>query len=132
MFDEYDFLDLFYQEMLAAGHARNLVSLNVDPKMVGNIYENSSVSVTEDHLRKMADVCLANSWVEHTVISNKYGCLQLTTTGFGVVKSKRKQKELLNKRNNLKKASDYIVDHKGIFILLSLVVTAVVGFLSTI
>ena len=129
-FDEYDFLDLFYQEMLAVGHARNLVRLSVDAKMVEDIYENTTVSVTEEHLQKLADICLANSWLEHTVMGTKYGHLQLTTTGFGVVKSKRKQRELLDNRGFLKKTSDYIEDHKGLFVLMGLLI-AIAGLLIT-
>lgn len=122
-FDEYDFLDLFYQEMLSAGRARNLIRLSVNARMVEDIYEKSAISVTEDHLKKMSDICLANSWVEHTTIgTGQYGNLQLTTIGFGVVKSKQKQKELLSNRSYFKKASDYIEDHKGLFILLGLLI----------
>jgi hypothetical protein len=126
-FDEYDFLGLFYQEMLTNGHAHNLVRLSVDARMVEGIYEKSHHSVTEDELHRLADICLANGWVKQTVVgAGKHGHLQLTTQGFGVCKSKQKQQEMLKSRSLLKKVSDYIEVHKGLFVLLGFVV-AVIG-----
>jgi len=128
-FDEYDFLDHFYQEMLRVGQARNLIRLSVNARMVEEIYKKSAISVTENELQKMADICLANSWVEHTAMGvGQYGNLQLTTTGFGVAKSKQKKTELLNNRSVFKKVSDYIEDHKGLFILLGFMI-AIAGLL---
>jgi hypothetical protein len=123
-FDEYDFLNLFYRKMVRVGQAHNLIRLSVNARMVEDVYEESVISVTENHLQEMSDICLANSWVEHTTMgTGQYGNLQLTTTGLGVAKSKRKQIELLNNRSFFKKISDYIIEeHKGLFILL--------GFLS--
>ena len=128
-FDEYDFTDLFYQEMLAAGQAHNLIRLSVNARMVEDIYEKTTISVTEFDLQKLADICLANSWVEPTALGNgQYGNLQLTTAGLGVAKSKRKQTELQNNRSVFKKTSDYIEEHKGLFILLGFLI-ALAGLL---
>ena len=128
-FCEYDFLDLFYQEMLIKGRPHNLIRLSVNPQMAEGVYDNLTISLTENYLQKMADICLANSWVEHSGIgSGQYGGLQLTMAGLGVAKSKRKQTELLNNRSFIKKASDYIEEHKGLFILLSFI-SALVGLL---
>ena len=128
-FDEYDFLNLFYVEMVRLGQAYNLVKLSVTPRMIEDIYETSTVDVTEDELKKLADICLANSWLKHTALSSgQYGNLQLTTTGLGVVKSKQRQVELKSSHSNLKKASDYIEEHKGLFIFLGFVI-ALTGLL---
>jgi len=124
MFDEYDFLNLFYKEMLKQGRAYNLVRLSVDARMVENVYEGSAISVTENKLQKITDICLANGWVEHTTIgTGQYDNLQLTTTGFGVIKSKKMQTEVTNNRSIFKKVSDYIEDHKGLFVLLGFLIT---------
>jgi|GEM_PF-662970 len=128
-FDEYDFLDLFYQEMLVQGQAHNLIRLSANARMVEDIYEKTRISITENELQQVADICLANSWVNHaTMGSGKYGNLQLTTIGIGVAKSKKKQSEILSKKSILKKSSDYIEEHKGLFIFLGFVV-AVVGLI---
>lgn len=123
--NEYDFLGLFYKEMLSKGHAQNLIRLPIDARLVEKIYDNSQNSVTENELQNLADICLANGWVNHAAIGAKYGNLQLTTSGFSVFKSKQRQLELLNNRSLLKKASDYIEEHKGLFVLLGFVVTVV-------
>ena len=89
-FDEYNFLELFYQEMLVKGQASHLVSLSVNARMVDGIYESFGISVTENDLQSMADICFANGWLKHTTMNvGQYGNLQLTTTGLGVVKSKK-------------------------------------------
>jgi len=128
-FCEYNFLDLFYQEMLAKGRPHNLIRLSVDPKMVKDIYDNLTISLTENYLQEMADICLANSWVEHSYMGGgQYDGLQLTLAGLGIARSKRKQAEQLNNRNSFKKASDYIEEHKGLFILLGSII-ALAGLL---
>jgi hypothetical protein len=128
-FDEYDFLNLFYEEMLAQGQAYNLIRLSANARMVENIYEKMGILITENELQQVADICLANSWVQHTVMGvGKYGYLQLTSTGFGVAKSKKMQSEILSKKSFFRKTSDYIVEHKGWFIFLGFIV-AVLGLI---
>lgn len=127
-FDEYEFLNLFYQEMLEKGRARHLVRLSLNARVVEQIYDNSRVSVTEKDLQKIADVCLANGWLEHADMTDQYENLQLTTIGLGVVKSKQKQAEQLNNRSIFKKTSDYIEEHKGLLMLLGFII-ALVGLL---
>ena len=121
-FSEYDFLDLFYQEMLERGQPINLVFLSVDARMLCYINEKFKISVTQDGLQEIADICLANSWIEYMTLNGQYRDLQLTTTGFGVVKSKRKQVEQLSNRSIFKKTSDYIEDHKGLFVLFGFII----------
>ncbi|MEB3310900.1 MAG: hypothetical protein VKJ02_11760 [Snowella sp.] len=121
-FNEYDFLDLFYQEMLERGQPINLIVLSIDARMVCSINEKFKISVTQNSLQKIADICLANSWIKYISLGGQYRNLQLTTTGFGVVKSKRKQVEQLSNRSIFKKASDYIEDHKGLFILFGFII----------
>lgn len=121
-FDEYDFLDLFYQDMLKKGHSHNLIRLSVNARFVEQVYESSGQSLTEDQLKKIADICLANGWVEHATMGGLHNNLRLTTTGFGVVKSKRMRAEQMSNRGIMGKASDFVVDHKGLFILFGFVI----------
>jgi hypothetical protein len=76
-FNEYDFLDLFYQEMLERGQPINLVFLSVDARMLRDVNEKSKVSLTQDGLQKIADICLANSWIEYMTLGGQYRDLQL-------------------------------------------------------
>jgi hypothetical protein len=120
-FDEFDFLDIFFQKMLREGKTYNLIHLSVNASMVEHVYDETKISVTENDLQRVANFCIANNWVKQTTVTSQYGGLQLTTTGVGIVKSKQKQKELLKNRSIMKKTSDYIEDHKGLFILLGFI-----------
>ncbi len=125
-FCEYDLLDFYYQRMLDEGSGRNLVRFSIDNQLVEIIYEKTDHSLSESELQKLADVCLANNWLEHTSMAGKYGNLCLSTTGLGIATAKRRQKEIESNKSFLKKTSEYIEDHKGLFLLLGALV-AIVG-----
>lgn len=127
-FNEFMLLDLFYGKMIEEGSKHNLVRLSIDIRLIEYIYEVTSLSITLEELKKVADICLANNWLEHTSLGGKYLNLQLTTTGLGVATSKRRQKEVENSKGILKKSSDYIEDHKGLFIFLGFLI-ALIGLL---
>lgn len=124
-FDEFNLLDLFYQKMIEEGSKHNMVRLSIDNRTVEYAYEKTSCSVTVEELIKLADICLANNWLEHTSLGGKYLNLQLTTTGFGVVTSKRRQKEVDSTKGYLKRISDYIDEHKGLFIFLGFLIALI-------
>ena len=125
-FDEFDFLDLFYEEMIKNGRKHNLIRITINKEIVEYIYEHKPYSVTEKEIEKLADICLANDWLEQkTIGAGQYGNLQLTTTGLGVITSKRRRKEIEDQKSILKKSSDYIEDHKGLFIFLGFMIAAI-------
>ena len=116
---EFDLLELYVEEMERLGQSRNFVRFNIDDSMAGRIGSKLGSEVTVEQVQALADRCLANEWLEHTSLgAGKYGYLILTTSGFGVVRSRQRQREILAARSFLKKVSDYIVDHKGLFIVL--------------
>jgi hypothetical protein len=114
---EFDILQLFAEEMDRTGHNRKLVHLSITEEMVEKINQKNKTQVNIDVLQRLADKCLANEWLEHTVMGcGQYGELSLTTTGFGVIRSRQRKEEVLSQRSIFKKASDFIEDHKGLFI----------------
>ena len=125
---EFDILELYADEMESEGANRNLIRISVDEYMASALSDKFGVEVTLENLQRLADMCLANEWLEHRVMAGKYGQLGLTTTGLGVVRSRQRKKEALANRTSLKKASDYIEDHKGLFVALGAAV-AVAGLL---
>lgn len=125
---EFDILELYVSEMESHGANRNLVRVSVDDSMVSDLRNKLGVEVTLEKLQRLTDKCLANEWLEHRVMAGKYGQLGLTTAGLGVVRSRQSKREALANRTSLKKASDYIEDHKGLFIALGAAV-AVAGLL---
>ncbi|VAW64818.1 hypothetical protein MNBD_GAMMA08-4 [hydrothermal vent metagenome] len=103
-FDEFDFLELFYEEMIRQGRKHNLIRITINKEIVEYIYEQKSHSATEKEIEKLADICLANNWLEQKTIGvGQYGNLQLTTTGLGVITSKRRRKEIEDQKSILKK-----------------------------
>ena len=126
---EEDILRIFVEEMEMRGENRKLVRLDVNDSMLEKINSAKGTDIGLDQLCKLADRCLANEWLEHTVMGvGKYGHLSLTTTGLGVIRSRQRKEEALAKRTWWKKASDYIEDHKGLFLVLGAAI-AVAGLL---
>ncbi|MFP4573350.1 MAG: hypothetical protein ACLFNW_10295 [Desulfobacterales bacterium] len=126
---EEDILSVFVEEMERRGENRKLVRLDIDESMLERINHSKGSNIDLEQLQKYADRCLANEWLEHTVMGGgKYGHLSITTTGLGVVRSRQRKAEALSNRTLFKKFSDYIEDHKGFFILIGSAV-AIAGLL---
>jgi hypothetical protein len=72
--------------------------------MVERINHRKGSNIDLEQLKKYADRCLANEWIEHIVMGvGKYGQLSITTTGLGVVRSRQRKEEALSKRTLFKK-----------------------------
>ena len=122
-FDEFEFLDLFYEAMIEEEQPLDIVRLTVDARLVGRVYAYTMYSATESELRKLADICLANDWIEHAGMGTRqYADLRLTTAGVGIAVSKRKQKETIERKYFVKRLFDYIEAHKGIFLFVGVVI----------
>lgn len=119
----FDFLRVFYDAMETEGVNHKIYRTNIGNDFVTTLNSNIKASLSLEECQKLADICVANDWLEHTVMGGKYIQLRLTTTGVGIVKSKLKQIENLEKRSFLKRISDYVNDHSGVFLLLSLAVS---------
>lgn len=125
---EEEILVVFVEEMESRGESRKLIRLDIGESMVEKINARKGSQIDLEQLHKYADICLANEWLEHTVMGGKYGSLSITTTGLGVVRSRQRKTEVLANRSLLKRFSDYIEDHKGLFILLGAAI-AIAGLL---
>lgn len=118
-----DILRVFYDGMMKNGMSRKLFRKTIDDKFVDTLNSNYNIKLTLEACQTLTDNCLANEWLEHTVIGTKYGCLRLTTTGFDIIKSKITEEERLENRSIPKRISDYVDDHSGIVALLSFIVS---------
>lgn len=116
---EFKILNHVIDYMEATGSTYKLVTLSVDQELVDQINEQNKTSYTLTELEKATDKCLAHEWLEHaTMGGGKYGSLRITPKGVGAARSKRKSEEQKASRGPLKKASDYVEDHKGLFVVL--------------
>lgn len=116
---EFDLLEIYVEEMERQGVNRNLVRLDADDSMAAKLSSKTEKEVSSEQIQRLVDRCLANEWLEHAAMGvGKYGQLALTTTGFGVVRSRQRKEESLARRSFLKRASDYVEEHKGLFVAL--------------
>jgi hypothetical protein len=112
-----DVLAVFVDEMEALGMNRQLVRLTVDAEFAERLSVKLKVPIALDFVKQLTDRCLANEWLEHTSLgAGQYAMLRITTTGFGVVRSTQRSEELKSSRSAIKKLSDVIEEHKGLFI----------------
>ena len=119
---EFKILNHVIDYMESTGSTYKLVTLSINQDLVDKINEENKTTYNLAELEKATDKCLAYEWLEHATLgSGKYGSLRITPKGVGAARSKRKSEEQKAARGVLKKASDYVEDHKGLFV--------VVGFL---
>jgi len=116
---EFKILNNIIDYMESTGSTSELVRISIDKEQLDDINNANKTNYTLEELRKAADKCLAHEWLEHAEMGGgKYGGLRITPKGVGAARSKRRAEELKASRGFLKKVSDYIEDHKGLFIVL--------------
>ncbi len=108
--------------MEANGVTAQNVRFEVDQKLADEINLKHSTKYTVPDLEKAVDKCIANEWIKHSTLGEKYKYLSLTAKGVGAARSKVKSEEVKMSRTPLKKASDYIEDHKGLFAFITLII----------
>lgn len=129
--DEYKLLIHILEFCERNGATYKTVTFDIDHTLIEELYDRHSIQPTLDELKVISDRCYAREWIERSYIgSGNYKALRLTSKGFGVAISKRKAEEDKANRTPLKKASDYIEDHKGVFVMVGLLI-AVAGVAAT-
>ncbi|MBN28043.1 MAG: hypothetical protein CL578_23795 [Alteromonadaceae bacterium] len=119
---EFALLYLMVDYLEENGITHKIAMFTIDDAMVIDVNSNFKTKFSLGDLQKATDLCFSHEWITHRAMGEKYGHLGITPKGIGVARSKRKSDELKAKRSILKKASDYVEDHKGIFVLLGAVV----------
>ena len=118
---EFKILNNIIDYMESTGTTYKLVSLSIDQEFVEEINKGNASNYTLQE--KATDKCLAYEWLTHTCSGSKYEYLGITPKGVGAARSKRKAEEIKSSRSLLKRISDYIEDHKGLFVVLGFIVT---------
>jgi hypothetical protein len=117
----FEFLSIFYDKMIEEGKRYHIFS--IDDNFLSLLNKKLGATFDLKYAKELADICIANEWVKRTTMGEKYNNLEITTTGLGIVKSKIRRIQELKQKSILKKIADYIDDHKGIFVLLSFLVS---------
>ncbi|WP_255199437.1 hypothetical protein [Vibrio vulnificus] len=116
---EYALLNNVIDYMEEHGRTYKSVNLDIDEQLVQEINVANKTTFTLEQLEKAADKCLAHEWLNRAYLGGgNYKGLQITPKGIGVARSKKRSDELKANRTFLKKTSDYIEEHKGLFLVL--------------
>lgn len=115
----FDLLHLYVEEMENCGANRQTMWIEINESFVDKL-SAQGFEITLTSAQKLADQCIANEWLEHNGRTGKhqYDNLELTATGLGIVRSRQQRQKQLEARGLLKRISDYIEDHKGLFVAL--------------
>jgi hypothetical protein len=82
--NEMDILDLFYDELRAEGKTRQTLFISLDETAAAKLSEKLGVVVQLEVLHKLADICIANEWLERTTADQEYRYLSLTESGLNM------------------------------------------------
>jgi hypothetical protein len=121
---EFKILENVISDMEANGLTANVVIFDVDQNLVDAINLKHATNYQIADLEKAVDKCVANEWIAHRSLGQRYGYLGITSRGVGAARSRAKAAEIKASRTRLKKISDYIEDHKGLFAVLGFLVAA--------
>ncbi|WP_199103897.1 hypothetical protein [Aquitalea sp. ASV11] len=119
---EFKILSNIIDFMEANGATAKEVTFEVDQNLADEINSKHGTKYSITDLQKAADKCIANEWVVHRALGEKYKCLGITSKGVGAARSRAKAEEIRASRNLAKKISDYIDDHKGLFVFLGFLI----------
>ena len=82
--NEFDVLKLFYDETVLRGVTRDQVFLNLEEEAAEILSTQLDTPILVPQLQKIADICIANEWLERTTADPNYKYLSLTEAGLQV------------------------------------------------
>lgn len=121
----------FVDTMEAQGVTVKGLHIIFSPETVEEMNKKYSKTITFEKTIENLNRLLSHEYVKRASLGNAHLHLSITSKGLGVVNSLRKKEEDLKNRSILKKLSDYIEDHKGLFVLLGsigLIITLILKF----
>ena len=83
--NEMDILRLFYDEMVAQSVTREQVFLSIEEEAAEKLSQKLKIPVSVEEVQKLADVCIANEWLERTTADPNYKYLSLTENGLQII-----------------------------------------------
>lgn len=95
--NEMDILDLFYDELRAEGQTRDTLFLSLDETAIAKLEQKLRANVSIEQLHKLADICIANQWLERTTADPEYKYLSLTEAGLQIAIAYQYKKDGRNK-----------------------------------
>lgn len=82
--NEIDVLNYFYDVLRSTGQTRDTLFLSLDESVVEAVGEKIGKNIPLEELHHVADICIANQWLERTTPDPAYNYLSLTEAGLQV------------------------------------------------
>jgi hypothetical protein len=120
---EFKIMGNFIDFMEANGATSKTVMFSIDQELVDEINAKHNTNYSINDLQRATNKCFAHEWIERISLDREYTNLRVTPKGIGATRSKAKSEEIKVSRSRLKKISDYIDDHKGLFVVLGFLLT---------
>ncbi|MDO6464797.1 hypothetical protein [Pseudoalteromonas carrageenovora] len=121
---EFKILNNILDYMESKGLTYKSVVVTINEELVEEVNTINKSSHTLEELQKAADKCFAHEWLKRRGEGgDKYTHLYITPKGIGAARSKQRSEEIKKSRSFLKKTSDYIEEHKGLFIVFGFLLT---------
>ncbi|MCG3676149.1 hypothetical protein [Aliarcobacter butzleri] len=128
--EERVFLEYFVDNMESKGLTIKTVHISFSEEELKEINEKYKTKITLEKMREVLNKLLSHEYLKRAYLNgDNFSGLELTLKGLGVVNSLRSKEETKKKRKLLKKISDYVEDHKGIFLVLGFLITVITLFL---
>lgn len=128
--EERIFLEHFVDNMESKGLTIKTVHISFSEEELKIINEKYKTNVTLEKMKEVLNKLLSHEYLKRAYLTgDNFSGLELTLKGLGVVNSLRSKEETKKKRKLLKKISDYVEDHKGIFLVLGFLITVITLFL---
>lgn len=99
---EYYLLQYFIDYMERNGLIKEAVIFDLDQQLCDELNEWYKQSFTLPELQKSVDKCIANEWLKHRGLNDKYSYLGITTSGVGIIRSRRNLEQKKKSRTVLK------------------------------
>lgn len=123
---QYEILNYLLDYMESSGTTYNLVRFDADKEFTDHINKENGANYLVADIEKAVDKCLAHEWLGHVAMHrSRYTNLGITQKGVEEAVLKLKADGLISSRPWSKKASDYISDHKGLFVVVSFLMALV-------
>ncbi len=81
---ELDVLKIFYDEIVLRGVTRDEVFLTLEEEAAELLAKKLGKPVLLTQLQRVADICIANEWLERTTADPNYKYLSLTEAGLQI------------------------------------------------
>ncbi|MFZ2890059.1 hypothetical protein [Sulfuricurvum sp.] len=116
----------FVDTMEKEGHTVELVRITFTDSERETINKQYNTKITNEKMEEILNRLLSHEYIKHTTFGGEqFSNLKLTLKGLGIVNSIRNKDEQKKQKSYLKKASDYVEEHKGLFLAFGFVVTLI-------